>query len=109
MPKGGSGVDGDEDPRRQALVGRVDAVTAHLLQQPGLDVRRRDRDRLDHGDRRRTEARHPGEHGVTDGGRDLGATAGEDLADVERVSRRSPVQLAGVDPGAMRELGHCLR
>ena len=55
------------------------------------------------------EARDPGEHGVTNGRRDLVAAAREDLADVERVPRRPPVQLAGVDPGAMRELGHCLR
>ena len=79
VPERDSGPCGDEDARGPALVQRADGFTAYRPEQPGLDLRRCNGDRLDEGDGIRTEARCPRQHGVTHRRRDPLASRLESL------------------------------
>ena len=86
--------------RGQTRVQVHDLVWHDLVEQPHLDVRRHDRDRLQHTPRACAEATHPTEHRIAHRRRHVRSPAGQYLRDEERIAGSPLVQLLGIN--AMR-------
>jgi hypothetical protein len=99
---------GDEHAGRQALVQLAGRVAGDRLQQPGLGVRRHDRDRFQERRSRRAEPRGTGEDRVPDHVRDPVHAGAERLDHEERVAGGLAVELAGVDAVRLGEPRHHL-
>ena len=87
---------------------RSAALSRDSVEEPELGLRRRDRDRLEQRPRRGADARHAGEHRVTDRGRGLALSGSQHLGDEEGVAGGRAVELVRVEPVRLGELrdGH---
>ena len=90
----------DEHPSGYAPLELAQALERDRLQQPELDLRGDDRDRLKQAHRRRTEPRGPGKNRVLDRGRHAPCRRDERLGHEEGVSAGQRPQLLAID--AMR-------
>ena len=106
VPESDRAVGRDEHAGGQARGDRLAAVLAHGLQQPRFSGGRSGRDDLERRSAGRPEMGDARQDGVSHGRRHRGVARLQDFRHVERIARRAPVELLGVEPAAFGERRH---